>query len=125
MAQAIAFALPVKKGDVVRRIAQEIESRQEADWHNQQKSHGISKLRVFHQRSPQEMVVVYMEADDLEGAFRSRAQSDHPFEDWLEKMIEEATGHHPDHAFRGPPSEEITHWDAQEGHKRKAAAGGR
>lgn len=125
MAQAVAFALPVKKSDAVRRIAQEIESQREGDWHQQQKGHGISKLRVFHQRVPQEMVVVYIEADNLEEAFRSRAQSDHPFESWLESMIEEATGHHPDQAFSGPPSEEITHWDAQEGHKRKTSSGAR
>ncbi len=113
----IAFALKVQPGgsDKIQQLTKDL--KEKAGFHDTRKSHGVEKVRVFHQTHPEEMVVVYLETSgDTHGAFRNQAGSSHEFDSWFMSAVEDITGHHLGKTSSAP-SKEIMHWDAREGHK--------
>lgn len=109
----IAFALPLQAGkaEVLRRFLEEHTEARGDEFHETRRGRGVRKVRVWRQHSPQEMIVVYLEGDDLERAFEQHRSSDHQFDQWFKEMVEQITGHHPDRFAAGPPADLIFEWD--------------
>lgn len=116
----VAFALPVKSAEAGRKFVEEMTTKRGDELHQQRKSHGFKAIKVWRQHTPQEMVIVYLQADNLEQAMGARNASDHAFENWFEQMYQEVTGVHPD-TISGPPSEILMDWHHETGHKKKGA----
>jgi hypothetical protein len=98
--RSVAYALPILPGMTERglRFLEElIENRGEA-FHRQRRDLGFRRIKVFRQSYPAEMVVLYLEADDVHDSIHRRAASQHDFEEWFEHEFEELTGVHVDDA---------------------------
>jgi hypothetical protein len=108
----IAFAFPMKAGkaDAFRKFLEEHEGPRGQGSHEARRNRGLRKLRVWRQHSPQEMVVVYLDVDDPQGAHEKLKSSSHEYDKWLLQMAEEVTGHRPDQ-LPGPPSDLVFEWD--------------
>lgn len=93
--RAVAFPVSEGKSDEVRRVVDELVQGERAEqFHNLRRRHGFERVKVFHQHEPQEMVIVYMEARDMDAAARARAEEDHEFERWFESRMHEVHGSH-------------------------------
>ena len=116
---SIAFSVPVKPGRTAdsRKLAEMLGAERAGDHDETHKAHGVKRLKVFHQKRPNEAIIVYIEADDIRAAMKSRAASEHEFDEWFGKMIEDVSGYHPDQHFHEPPSEILLDWHSEKGHK--------
>ncbi len=55
--------------------------------------HGITREAVWIQETPDgDVVVVYMEADDLEAAFKGVGTSEEPFDRWFREHVRDCHG---------------------------------
>jgi hypothetical protein len=111
----IAFALPVRPGAShrVRELAEALKDH--PDYATSQARHGMKAVRIFHQHHPNEMVIVYVESDDLDHSFLSHAESNHAFDDWFKRTVEEVTGHNLRHTTRSP-SAQVLQWREGQAH---------
>jgi hypothetical protein len=93
---AIGFVLPLlpDKTDIDR-------AAMESCWHGERRAAhedarrraGITREAVWIQSGPAgNVVVVYMEADDLEAAFKTVASSEEPFDRWFRDHVREVHG---------------------------------
>ena len=115
---SIAFALPVKPGAKAAgdKFIDELTGGMADGHHQQNKALGLTRVKVFRQHTPHDMVVVYLEGPNIGKSMEGRGSSDHKFEEWFGKMVEEITGHHPSgHAM---PSEMLYDWHPEMGHSR-------
>src|SRR5438270_6027917 len=105
--ESMAFSVPVKEGKTAdaKKMAEIMPKEQSSAMDATRRSHGVQRLKVYHQAKPNEAMIIYIEADDIGAAMKSRAASDHEFEEWFGKMVEDITGYHPDQHFHAPPSE--------------------
>src|SRR5437879_46928 len=71
--------------------------------HERLRELGVNALRVWHQTEPQDAIIVYVEADDLDATLAKRAKSEHAVESTLDRLFTELTGH-PPAAMRGAPT---------------------
>jgi hypothetical protein len=94
----------------VRRFAVEHGQTRRGEFHERHVAHGVDKLRVYHQTEPVELVVVYMEGEDLATAFASHRASDHEFDRWFKATVEEIHGYHPDEWGGELPAELVVEW---------------
>jgi hypothetical protein len=119
---SIAFSVPVKPGKTTdaKKLAALMATDRSDQHHESASGHGVRRLKVYHQHRPIEAIIVYIEADDIAAALRSRSVHDHEFDEWFGKMIEEITGYHPDQHFHEPPSELLLDWHEEHGHKQRA-----
>jgi hypothetical protein len=119
---SIAFSVPVKAGKTAdaKKMAEIMSKEQSSGMDETRKSHGLKRLKVYHQAKPNEAIIVYLEADDIAAAMKSRAASDHEFEEWFGKMVEDITGYHPDQHFHAPPSELLLDWHESKGAKHRS-----
>ena len=105
---AVGFTLPVLPGkaDVDREAMKSCwEGERKADHQASRERHGITKEAVWIQETPGgEVVVVYMEADDLERAFSGVASSEEPFDRWFREHVREVHGVALEDGFN-PPEE--------------------
>jgi hypothetical protein len=109
---SIAFALPLKEGkkDAGYKFVDELTGAKSAEHHAEQKMRGLTRVKVFSQKVPAEMIVVYLEGD-LQKAFSSGPVA------WFADMVEEITGHHPQKlSSGGAPSEILFDWHETHGH---------
>jgi len=120
--RSIAYALPILPGRVergLRFLEDLIESRSDT-YHRHSGEFGFRRVKIFRQRYPVEMVVVYLEADDVHRAAGRRAASQHEFEDWFGKEFEALTGIHPDHSPAAHRRVELVYdWHHQHGISRR------
>jgi hypothetical protein len=114
---AIAISLPVQPGkaDVVREHVRKMMEDSREHHHNRAREHGFSRIKLFHQHTPDERVIVYLEAHDLLGAMQSAATSNDEFDVWMREMMQESTGTH----AVGPMSELMMDWHPEKGHSKK------
>lgn len=91
--QSMAYALPIRPGqfEALAQLTVEVASNRADDEHQLKIQEGLSRLKVFRQHFPQEMMVVYFEADDIEEALSSHLQADHDHYDWLLSKLQEIT----------------------------------
>jgi len=113
--ESIAFALPLKPGkfDELRSSIKELTGPRGKEYHTTRQQRGLTSLKVWHQKTPQEMLIVYLEADSLEEFAIKRSLSGHHLDDWLEKRIEEIVGAH------RPHTEMVLDWHTEAGHRLK------
>ena len=114
---SVAFALPVKSTDKGQELIKALTGESAGTHHERTSAHGFRRVKVFRQHRPQEMVVIYLEADDLEAAMRERMRDDHEHTKWWAQMVEEVTGHRPGAVggASGAPSELLIDWHPTHG----------
>jgi hypothetical protein len=95
---AVAFPVAQEKRESLEqnlhRISEAIRGslgRRLHQGHHQE--YGIQRVRVFHQKKPQDILIIVVEGEDLERATRERWGRDEVQE--LNRLIYEATGVHP------------------------------
>jgi hypothetical protein len=113
---SIAFAVPIKSADKGKELLAALTGDKSDDHHRTNKEHGFSRIKIFRQSKPQEMVIVYLEADNLEQAIKSRMASDQGHAKLWGEMVQEATGQHPNSTHAGgPPSTLLMDWHETKG----------
>ena len=104
--QAVAFVLPLLPGKTETDRSAMISS-----WHGDRKAdhqasrerHGITREAVWIQQTPGgDVVVVYMEAKDLEAAFKGVATSEEPFDLWFREHVRDVHGINLEEGFAPP-----------------------
>lgn len=118
---SFALALPLKPGseDLGRKFIDELTGDRHDHFHGQRQKHGFKRLQVFRQTKPNEMIIVYAEADDPGGSHSARHADDHEFEEYFDKMVEQLTGHHLQKDIGPePPSELLLDWHPEKGASR-------
>jgi hypothetical protein len=118
--QSIAFALPLLPGKYEEgmQFIRELTSEQSQQHHDQRRQQGYHAVKIWRQTTPEEMIVVYLEAENLKEAMQSRVGSDHSFEQWYQDKIQEITGHHLDQVQgQGAPAEQLVDWHREHGHR--------
>lgn len=119
--QSIAFAIPILPGRAERVLAH-AEHLIQGERHQEKQAHarsrGLRAARFYHQTNPAEMLIIYLEAPNLDKALTEIHEADHEFEDEFRVMVEEATGHKP--KTLGPfPAHLIMDWHHEEGHRHR------
>jgi hypothetical protein len=72
---------------------------------------GITREAAWLQPTPMgDVAVVYMEADDLEAAFKALGTSEHPFDEWFRDNVREVHGINLEDGF--PPPEQLLDFTA-------------
>jgi hypothetical protein len=82
---AISTALPLKPGmwDVIRQYRDELVNQLDhEDSVHGREDRGFKVVRIFHQTTPIEALILYFEADDLEEAFHPRHQDHETSAKW-------------------------------------------
>ena len=113
---SVAFALPVKSADKGKELMAALTGERSGAHHTTSGEHGFSRIKVFLQNTPHEMVVVYLEAPDLEAAIKSRMASDKGHDQFWSEMVAQVTGHAPGATHKaGLPSTLLMDWHASKG----------
>jgi hypothetical protein len=107
-----AFPVLPGKDDDARKLAEETMGRGE-EFSASQKRSGVSKEEWSLQQSPMgSLVVVHLEADDVEKSFATLAQSTEDFDVWFRGRVLEVSGVDLGVEPEGPPPEIILDWRA-------------
>ena len=83
---SMAFALPLTPGKTEewRRWSAELLGPRRAEYEASRRRLGVTVERAYLQQTPQgDLNVVYLEGDDLAGAFQGLATSQDPFDVWF------------------------------------------
>ena len=116
---AYAWALPVKDKERGMKLIEELTAERGSEHHGRTREHGFSRLKIFRQDSPQEMVIVYAEAPDVKGSLKSASAAANEFDKWLHDTVEKVTGHNMGDLHRsGPMSQLLLDWHPEKGHSR-------
>jgi hypothetical protein len=118
---SIAFAIPLKKGmrEQAEKLADElVEGERSKQFHERTRAYGYSRVKVFAQHHPQEMIIIYLEGEDVHRAMEQQARSDDDFEKWFRGMVKEIAGYDPGKLAAQPPSELLHDWHAERGNAR-------
>ena len=112
---AIAMSLPVLPGksDAMREFTKSFMTEHRDSHHAGAQAHGFKRIKIWHQHAPDERVILYFEADDLEQAFASHHGNEGEFDQFVKTMQQELTGHS---SFAGPPAELLVDWHEEKGH---------
>jgi hypothetical protein len=82
----IAFALPCLPGGAthLRDFSQELNGSRRKEFEDFNRRLGLNKHNCYIQSSPQgDLSIIYLESEDLPGAFQYLAMSEHPFDVWF------------------------------------------
>jgi hypothetical protein len=94
--QSIAFAVPLLAGKLeADRAAMTscAEGERQREHRDSRRHLGIRREALWIQRAPDgDLVVVYLEADDLARAFAGLAASDEPFDRWFRDHVRDVHG---------------------------------
>jgi hypothetical protein len=116
---SIAFALPLKAGmkDKGYKFVEELTSQHSASHHAGAKGLELKRVKVYAQHAPSEMVIIYIESDDLGKTLSKSAETE--FERWFHDTIETLTGHKPNFHGGKAPAELLVDWHETHGHAAK------
>ena len=114
---AIAMALPYTSESVEKgyEFISQLTGAREGEHHERHKLHGLKNFRIWRQHEPVELVIIYIEADDIEKTLDSRRTSDHAFEKWFDSQVVAITGHH----WAEAKTEPLIDWHHEEGHRHR------
>lgn len=113
---SIAFGLPIKSAEKGKEFMAALTGDKAEAHHATSRQHGFSRIKVFRQHTPTEQVVIYLEADDLEAAVKSRMSSDHAHDKFWAEMLQEVTGHAPGTTHAGGlPATLLMDWHETKG----------
>jgi hypothetical protein len=90
---SMALALPIKDKEAGMRAIEEVMKNKSDILHNQRLAQGFKRTKVFYQTKPQEMVIFYIEGDNVLDAISKRHDDDHEFEKYLDDVVQKVTGH--------------------------------
>src|SRR5205823_7705502 len=101
---SVAFVIPRQEGkeDHSRELVAELTGSRGAAVHARRNEHGFSRIKVWHQDQPMKVAIVYLEADDLDGAIANMSSDPNEHNVWVSNMIESISGHHPHKADTRP-----------------------
>ena len=117
---AYAFALPysaetVQKGlDFVAQLTGE----RSDEHHHRHRLHGLKNMKIWQQHHPVEVVIVYLEADNIDEMLESRKKADHEFEKWFDSEVMGITGFH----WADARGDMLLDWHHEEGHRHRIPA---
>lgn len=89
---SLAFALPVTAGKTEewRRWSEELRGPRRNEYQASRHNLGITTERAYLQHTPQgDMVVVYLEGDDLQQSFQGLGTSQDPFDIWFRQRAKD------------------------------------
>ncbi len=88
---SLAFPFPIHLGKIeaVKRLAREVHDDRGHHEHERRGDQGLSRLKVFLQNGRHEMMVVYLEGDDVAAAAARILRDDHEHEQWLLSQLED------------------------------------
>ncbi len=113
---AVSFTLPLLPGKTeTDRSAMTScwRGERQGDFEQSRRRLGITREAVWIQATPQgDVVVIYMEADDLETAFKGVATSGEPFDRWFRDHVRDVHGVALEDGF--PPPEQILDFRAEQ-----------
>ena len=92
---AVAFAAPILPGKVAdwTAMVRSWEGEERSGYLESRNRAGVTREVCWLQRTPQgEMAIIYLEADDLEAAFRTFGTSDSPFDQQFRSRVLEIHG---------------------------------
>jgi len=115
---AIAFALPIQEGTEShqKELREALLGEHGDKMHGRRVEHGFRRIRVFRQSGAQPMVIVYLEADDLDAAIKNMAADNHEHNTWWADRVAAIAGRNPsDHSSR-PQVELVLDWHQEKGH---------
>ena len=110
--ESVAFAVHLKPGSSarLREALSEFTSGAVGDYSSRER-HGLRALKAWYQREPAEMLIVYLEAENLEEFMIGSSFSDDDMQGWLEDVLEELTD------ADLPDVERVVDWQAGSGHQ--------
>jgi hypothetical protein len=119
--ESIAFAIPLKRD--LRQKADEladdlVDGEHARKFDDQSRAFGYRRIKVWAQEAPQAAIIVYLEAEDLEGAMAAQARAGDEFEEWFRGMIKELSGQDPGALTAHRPSKLLHDWHADRGNAR-------
>lgn len=82
---SICTAVPLKPGmwDVIKKYRDElVKQLDHADVAHARDNRGFKTVKIWHQNTPVEALILYFEADDLEEAFHPKHQADEASAKW-------------------------------------------
>jgi hypothetical protein len=106
--QCIAFSAPLLPGktETDRRAMASVQGERKLEYESSRERHGITREAVWLQQTPAgDVVVVYLEADDLQAAFAGLGSSQDPFDRWFRDVVKECHGMDLTQGF--PPPEQM------------------
>lgn len=112
---SIGFALPVLAGKAEQRnhFSQEIVGPRRSEFEASRKRLGITRHATYLQQTPQgELVIVYIETQDLARMFEGMRTSQEPFDVWVREQMKDIHGADFSQTPSGPRSEAIVDWRA-------------
>lgn len=115
---SIAFALPMTSGamEMGPKFIEELTGSKSGDHHGSSKAHGITRIKVFRQHTPHDMIVVYLEGRNIESAMAAVAKGESGFDKWFGGQVESLTGSHPRSHGHAAPAELLFDWHPEHGH---------
>ncbi len=114
---SLAFAIKIKPGksDEVRQLYKEILRDRSEEEHQRRSAIGVRRFKVWHQHTPEDMFIVYLEADDLEAGTQQWVDHEDEHERWLQERLQDLTEWDMSHHASGPPADLIYDWHAEHG----------
>ena len=107
--QSIGFIAPLLPGktDTDRTAMVSCwKGERKEDYQDSRRRLGITRESIFIQATTTgDVAVVYLEADDVEAAFKGMATSDEPFDRWFRDHVREVHGLNVEDGF--PPPEQV------------------
>jgi len=116
---SIAFSIPIKKGQAEHLFDHvEFDQHENPDHLSHGRSRGVTHARLYHQTTPHEAVIVYLEGPNIE---KSLEEMYHrplgPEEKWFELIAK--LGDHKKEDVGHLPSRLIMDWHHERGHAHK------
>lgn len=113
---SIAIALPILPGKTEqwKHYCQEMTGPRRSEYEASRKRAGITREAAFLQQTPQgDMVVVYIEAQDVQRAIVAPGMSQEPFDVWFLEQTKEIHGFDPSQPLPGALPEAYIDWRAR------------
>src|SRR5437899_850 len=104
----LAFAVPVLPGKLEdwKRVCAQLNGERRAEYEALSRAQGTSVQRIYLQQSPQgDLVIAYLEGEDVMAGLRALAESQEPFARWLRGELQAIHGVDFGQAPPGPISE--------------------
>lgn len=113
---SLAYAWPIRPGkfEEAKRLRDEVLERGDQE-HEVRSMEGMSRIKVFVQGGPHEMMIAYYEGDDVVAAAAEDLRTDHPHNQWLVSRLEEVTEFCYLECHGGLTSELVFDWHEEHG----------
>jgi len=118
----MALTIPVKPGGIEAlkdSIDEFVHGETSQAQHDHTVSQGFTHVRMFHQKSPSEALILYVEGPEIHDSLHKSRTHGHEFNKSFAELVQAISGHHVDSWAELPDL--LLDWHHQEGHKHKPA----